>query len=120
MHIVAIVMQSWLLLWMLFQGISKLAGQKIQVDLFETIRLPQWFRVVTGILQLVGCAALIAGYWRPEWAAWAALYFGLMMIVAGFSHLRVKEPFAKLAPAIVTFVMAAVVFLLFLDEWGNL
>lgn len=120
MHIVSIVVQSWLLLWMFYQAVSKLSGQKIQVELFESIRLPQWFRVVTGVVQLVGCAALIAGYWIPGFAAWAGLFFGLMMIVAGLSHIRVKEPFAKLAPALVTFVIAAAVFLLFIDEMGSI
>lgn len=120
MHIVSIVIQSWLLLWMLFQSISKLAGQKMQVELFDTIRLPQWFRVVTGVVQLVGCAALIAGYWYPGFAAWAGLFFGLMMIIAALTHIRVKEPFAKLAPAIVTFILSAAVFLLYFDEWGNI
>ncbi len=120
MHIVSIVVQSWLLLWMFYQAVSKLAGQKIQVELFETIRLPQWFRVVTGIFQLIGCAALIVGYWLPGFAAWAGLFFGLMMIVAALSHLRVKEPFAKLAPAIVTFIIAAAVFLLFIDDLGSI
>lgn len=116
MHILSIVVQSWLLLWMLYQAVSKLAGQKIQVELFETIRLPQWFRVVTGVIQLAGCAALIIGYWKPVFAAWAGVLFGIMMVIAALSHLRVKEPFAKFAPAIVTFVIAAAVFILFADQ----
>ena len=116
MHILSIVVQSWLLLWMVFQGASKIAGQKMQVELFQSIRLPQWFRVVTGVVQLVGCAALIIGYWYPGVAAWAGLCFGIMMVLAILLHVRVKEPFAKLAPAIVTFVIAAGVFVLFLDD----
>jgi len=116
MHIVSIVVQSWLLLWMFFQAASKIAGMKIQVELFESIRLPQWFRVVTGAIQLVGCAALVIGFWKPAFAAWAGIFFGIMMVIAALSHLRVKDPFAKMAPVIVTFVIAAAVFILFADK----
>ncbi|RED59381.1 DoxX family protein [Cohnella lupini] len=119
MHIVSIVIQSWLLLWMTFQAVSKIAGAKIQVDLFESIRLPQWFRVVTGIVQLICCAGLVIGYWYPGIAAWAGIGLGVMMVFAALSHFRVKEPAAKAVPALVTFVLAAAVLILFAEEMAN-
>lgn len=119
MHIVSIVIQSWLLLWMGFQAISKLAGQKMQVELFETIRLPQWFRIVTGFVQLIGCAGLVIGYWYPGVAAWAGVWLGVTMVFAWFSHARVKEPVAKAIPALFTLVLTIAVLLLFLDDMAN-
>ncbi|MCD9021971.1 DoxX family protein [Cohnella silvisoli] len=119
MHIVAIVIQSWLLVWMSFQAVSKIAGAKIQVELFETIRLPQWFRIVTGVIQLIGCAGLVIGYWYPGMAAWAGVWLGITMVFAILSHFRVKEPVAKAIPAIVTFALAVVVLILFADEMPN-
>lgn len=120
MHIVAIVIQSWLLAWMSFQAISKLTGAKIQVDLFETLRLPQWFRVFTGVVQLIGCAGLVIGYWYPGVAAWAGVWLGITMVAAFLSHLRVKEPVGKAVPALVTFVLSAAVLILFANEMSNL
>lgn len=29
-------------------------------------RLPQWFRVVTGLVELIGGALLIIGYWQKD------------------------------------------------------
>lgn len=119
MHIVSIVIQSWLLLWMAFQAISKLAGQKMQVELFETIRLPQWFRIVTGFVQLIGCAGLVIGYWYPGAAAWAGVWLGITMVLAWLSHVRVKEPVAKAIPALFTLVLAVAVLLLFMEDMAN-
>ncbi|MCM3626807.1 DoxX family protein [Paenibacillus glycanilyticus] len=116
MHILAIILQSWLLFSMAFFGGSKLAGAKHQVDLFNEIRFPQWFRVVTGIVQIAACAGLIIGYWTAGIAAWTAVFVGLMMVVAIISHLRVKHPFGKVFPAILNLVIAAAVVLLYADN----
>ncbi|WP_276357620.1 DoxX family protein [Cohnella caldifontis] len=119
MHILSIVIQSWLLLWIAFQGGSKIAGAKQQVELFESIRLPQWFRVVTGIVQLIGAAALVVGYWYPGTAAWAGVWLGVTMAIAILSHIRVKHPVGKTAPAIVTLALAVAVLLLFAGDLPN-
>lgn len=119
MHIVAIVIQSWLLAWMTYQAVSKIAGAKIQIELFESIRLPQWFRVVTGIVQLIGCAGLVIGYWYPGMAAWAGAWIGITMVLAALSHFRVKEPAVKAVPAFVTLVLAVAVLVLFANEMSN-
>jgi len=119
MHIVAIVIQSWLLIWMSFQAVSKIVGAKAQVELFETIRLPQWFRVVTGVVQLIGCAGLVIGYWYPGIAAWAGVWLGITMVFAALSHFRVKEPVVKAIPAIFTLVLAAAVLVLYVDKMPN-
>lgn len=109
MHILAIILQSWLLFSMAFFGGSKLAGAAHQVELFDSIKLPQWFRVVTGIFQIAACIGLVVGYWRAEIAAWTAVFVGLMMLVAIVSHLRVKHPIGKLFPAILNLAIAAAV-----------
>lgn len=118
MHILAVILQSWLLFSMAFFGGSKLAGAGHQVELFDSIKLPQWFRVITGIVQIAACAGLIIGYWYGEIAAWTAIFVGIMMLVAILSHLRVKHPFGKVFPAILNLVIAAAVVCLFADKLG--
>ncbi|WP_199616308.1 DoxX family protein [Paenibacillus alkalitolerans] len=119
MQIVSIVIQSWLLVWMSYMGVSKIVGQKHQVELFQTIQLPQWFRVVTGIVQLIGCAGLVIGYWYPRMAAWAGVWIGITMVLACLSHFRVKEPAVKSLPAFITLMLAVAVLILFVDEMPN-
>ncbi|GIP41293.1 hypothetical protein J31TS4_45730 [Paenibacillus sp. J31TS4] len=63
--------------------------------------LPSWFRVVTGLVQLVGAAILIMGYWVAEAVAWGGIWLGLVMLVACLAHVRVKDSFGKTSPALV-------------------
>ena len=57
-------------------GLAKLMGVQMLVDEFGLIGVGQWFRYVTGILE-VGSAVLL---WVPGYAAYAA---GLMVCIAG-------------------------------------
>lgn len=64
MVVLSIVLQSLLILYYVFSGSAKVAGAKYWVDIFNNLGLPQWFRVVTGFVQLLGAAVLIVGYWN--------------------------------------------------------
>ncbi|TYP74117.1 DoxX family protein [Paenibacillus methanolicus] len=120
MYILTVILQGWLLFSMGFFGGSKIAGAQHQVELFESIKLPQWFRVFTGCVQIAGCIGLLIGYWYPEVAAWSAIFIGIMMLAALLSHLRVKHPIAKMIPALLNLVIAIAVVLLYADELSNL
>lgn len=65
MYIIFVILQSFLLVSMAFGGGSKLAGGKNFIEMFESLELPQWFRVVTGLVQQAGAAGLVIGYWNP-------------------------------------------------------
>ncbi|WP_138755379.1 DoxX family protein [Paenibacillus sinopodophylli] len=120
MHILSIVLQSWLLFSMAFFGGSKLAGAQHQVELFDSIKLPQWFRVITGYVQIAGCIGLIIGYWNPGAAAWTSIGIGIMMLVAFFTHLRVKHPIGKIIPALLNLLIAAAIVILNADKLSSL
>ncbi|WP_373232726.1 DoxX family protein [Cohnella sp.] len=107
MYIIFIVLQSFLLVSMAFGGGSKLAGAKNFVEMFDSLKLPQWFRVITGLVQLAGAAGLVIGYWYPLVAAWAGIGIGITMLVACLSHFRVKHPVGSAMPAFVITLIAA-------------
>ncbi|WP_042169254.1 DoxX family protein [Paenibacillus gorillae] len=119
MEIVAIVLQSLLAFAFLFSGISKVAGVKMQVESFNHLRLPQWFRVITGLVQLVSVAALIIGYWEPSWTAAGALLLSLVAIGGFLAHVRAGDPFKNDVPIVVLGVIAIVLFLLRLSELSS-
>jgi uncharacterized membrane protein YphA (DoxX/SURF4 family) len=108
MYIIFVVLQSFLLVSMTFGGASKLAGSKNFVEMFDSLKLPQWFRVVTGIVQLAGAAGLVIGYWDREVAALAGIWIGITMLVAFLSHFRVKHPVWQAIPAFMITLIAAV------------
>lgn len=105
MTVFSIVLQSLLVIYYAFSGSAKIAGAKYWTDIFGSLRLPQWFRVVTGAVQLAGAAVLIIGYWYEGAVAWAGIWLGITMVAACLAHVRVRDSFSKTAPAIVFMVL---------------
>ncbi|PYI56919.1 DoxX family protein [Paenibacillus flagellatus] len=105
MIVLSIVLQSLLVAYYVFSGFAKLAGVKYWVDIFNNLRLPQWFRAVTGIVQLLGAAVLIWGYWNAGAIAWGGIWLGMTMLAAFLAHVRVKDSFGKSVPPVVFLVL---------------
>jgi uncharacterized membrane protein YphA (DoxX/SURF4 family) len=105
MTVFAIVLQSLLIFYYVFSGTAKVAGAKYWADIFNNLGLPQWFRIVTGFVQLVGAAVLVIGYWNASAIAWGGIWLGITMLAAVLAHLRVKDPFGKTIPPVVFLVL---------------
>ena len=67
----------------LFAGGLKLTGAPEMVGLFDAIGVGQWFRYVTGSIEVVSAVALLV----PAWAAFGALLLIPTMIGAVVTHL---------------------------------
>jgi putative oxidoreductase len=91
-------------------GFAKLAGVPFMVDLFAQIGLGQWFRVVTGVVEVTGAVALVI----PGLASIGALWLGGTMVGAVATHLFVLH--TSPVPAIVLGLLNAVVIYLRRDE----
>lgn len=105
MSILSIILQSFLILAFSNAGVSKIVGAKRHVEMFHHLRLTNWFRVVTGSVQLVGVAGLIIGYWYPGMAAWAGIWLGITMLLGCLAHFKVKDPISKVVPAFILTVI---------------
>jgi putative oxidoreductase len=66
-------------------GGSKLAGVPSMVELFDKVGLGQWFRYVTGLLEVAGAIGLLIS----RCALYAAVLLSLVMVGAIISHLTV-------------------------------
>ena len=64
-------------------GGLKLAGVPVMVALFDAIGVGQWFRYLTGSIEVVAAGALLV----PSWAAFGALLLIPTMVGAVFTHL---------------------------------
>jgi putative oxidoreductase len=69
----------------LFAGSSKLAGERMMVQTFETIGLGQWFRYLTGIIEVGGAVLLLI----PSLAFYGAIALAATMVGAVITHLFV-------------------------------
>lgn len=119
MSIVGIILQIILGVFFTPEGVIKWTHVGPSTARFTHFRYPQWFRYVTGIVELMAGIGLLVGLWLPWLASLAALLLVVEMIVAIFSHLvRGKDPFVPdVVPAVVVLVMALVVLVL---HWGSL
>ena len=91
-------------------GFAKLAGVPYMVELFGQIGLGQWFRVVTGVVEVTGAVALLI----PSVASIGALWLGGTMVGAVATHLFVLH--TSPVPAIVLGLLNEVVVYLRRDE----
>ncbi len=79
---------------------------------FKEFNLPVWLRNAVGWTKAVFCIVLLAGIWVWQLAVVGALAIGMLMVFAILTHLRAKDPFYKIFPAIVLFALClAVAFL---------
>jgi len=83
--IIAWAYQLVLAAMFLAAAVAKLAGAPIWVQIFDQIGLGQWFRIVTGVVEIVGAVALLV----PGFAAFGALWLGTTMVFAILMHLIV-------------------------------
>lgn len=84
-------------------GLSKLAGVEMMVGTFDAIGWGQWFRYVTGGIE-VGAAVLL---WLPGRQAYGAGLLLATMAAAVLFHLLVLGP--SFVPALVLGVLSAIV-----------
>jgi uncharacterized membrane protein YphA (DoxX/SURF4 family) len=115
MSVLSIVIQSFLILYFVFSGVSKIAGVKYWDEIFKHLGIPPWFRVVTGFVQLVGAAVLIIGYWYAGAVAWAGIWLGITMLLACLAHFKVKDPIGKAVPPFVFAVINIILIIINAD-----
>lgn len=92
----------------LMAGIMKF-GSKQQVEGFKKYGYPQWFRIVTGIVEVIGAAAVITGIWYPVIATLAGLWLGITMLGAFVTHIRIKDPARMMGTSVVLLLLAVAV-----------
>ena len=88
----------------LLAGTLKLIGVPMQVELFGTIGIGQWFRYVTGVLEVGGAIGLFIAPLAP----FAALLLAVVMVGAILTHLFIAggSPLIPMALLAITIAIA--------------
>lgn len=97
------IVKTLLSLAFIAAGFAKLAGVEVMVQTFETVGVGQWFRYVTGLIE-IGNTILL---WVPGFQLIGAALLVCTMIGATLAHLLILGPSAL--PAIVLGILAALV-----------
>ncbi|OAB38227.1 hypothetical protein PMSD_07640 [Paenibacillus macquariensis subsp. defensor] len=106
MNIVMIVIQCFFIFMFLVAGTSKLLGSKQQVEIFKEINLPQWLRIVTGLVEVLGAIALVIGFFDDKFVAIGGLIIGSTMLGATGIHMIIKDAFKKVLPPFIFALLA--------------
>lgn len=103
MKYLSIGLRALLTLAFVGAGGAKLAGAEMMVATYETVGLGQWFRYLTGIIEIVGAILL----WLPNRQVVGAALLGATMVGAVLAHWFILGPSA--VPAIVLGLISALV-----------
>ncbi len=87
-------------------GGAKLAGATAMVEVFEKVGLGQWFRYLTGLLEVAGGIALLI----PRTAFHAAILLAVVMAGATTAHLTVLGG-SSAAPVILLILTGTIAYL---------
>ncbi|MGE7921514.1 DoxX family protein [Viridibacillus sp. NPDC093762] len=87
------MLQGLLIFMFLIAGFGKVIGSKMHREAFNHCKLPQWCRVITGVVELIGVVFLIVGFWQYNFLIAGALLLGVVGIGGTITHIRVKDGF---------------------------
>ena len=87
-------------------GAAKLAGVPFMVQIFAQIGIGQWFRIVTGVVEIIGAFALV----YPGLASIGGLWLGGTMVGAVATHLLILHS-SPLAAVVLGTLNAVIVYL---------
>lgn len=110
MKYLSIGLRALLALAFVAAGGAKLAGAEMMVATYETIGIGQWFRYLTGIIEIVGAILL----WLPNRQVVGAAILGATMVGAVLAHLLILGPSA--VPAIVLGLISAAVLYIYRSQ----
>ncbi|MCM3629819.1 DoxX family protein [Paenibacillus glycanilyticus] len=114
MQISSIILQAILGLGFLMFGFMKFRSQQM-VEGFQHYGYPGWFRILTGIIEVISAILVIAGIWNETLAAWGSLIIIVTMLGAIFTHLRINDSMKQMTMPILLFLIGVAVFLINID-----
>ncbi|MBO8142299.1 MAG: DoxX family protein [Firmicutes bacterium] len=105
------ILQGLLGLAFLVAGLGKTFGSAMHREAFERWRLPQWFRVVTGLVEIAAAALLLFGYGRAGLVPYGALLVILVGIGGVTTHVRIRDTMKNTMPILVLGLLGLVLLL---------
>ncbi|WP_315906259.1 DoxX family protein [Priestia koreensis] len=112
----SVILQVILGIGFVMFGLMKF-GSKQMVEGFKQYGYPSWFRIFTGLVEVVSAGLLVAGIWKEALAAWGGLLVVVTMIGAVFTHIKIKDSFKSIVMPLVLLIIGAVVLYL---QWNHL
>ncbi|HEO8422573.1 DoxX family protein [Niallia sp. FSL W8-0635] len=106
--ILSIILQVLLGVGFLMFGFMKL-GSKQMVEGFKHYGYPGWFRVFTGLVEILSAVFVIVGIWNETVAAWGGLLIVVTMIGAIITHIKIKDAVKSMMMPIILLLLGFIV-----------
>jgi len=114
MKYISLGLRGLLTLAFVAAGIAKLAGAEMMVATFDAVGVGQWFRYVTGLIEIAAPVLL----WLPGKQVLGAAILGATMVGAVLAHLFIIGPSA--VPAVILGLICAAVIYLYREQINTL
>ena len=114
MTIITWILQGLLGAMLLMAGTGKVFGSNMHKEAFSNWGYPKWFRVVTGLTEVVAAGLLIIGYWNESMATIGAAILVAVGIGGVITHIRVKDTLKDSAMIGVLGILAFVLLIILL------
>lgn len=114
MTILAWILQGLLALMFIMAGVGKTFGSKMHIEGFKKWGYPQWFRVVTGVIELGAAILLIVGFWNETAAIIGVAILVAVGIGGVITHIRIKDTMKDTAMILVLGILALVLLIILL------
>jgi putative oxidoreductase len=111
MSVFSIILQVILGLGFLMFGFMKFVSKQM-VEGFKHYGYPGWFRVFTGIVELISSALVIAGIWNETLTALGGGFIVATMIGAIFTHIKIKDTVKAMMMPIILLILGLVILLI--------
>lgn len=108
MDLLSTILQVILGLGFFMFGFMKF-GSKQMVEGFKHYGYSGWFRVFTGLVEVISAALVIAGIWNETLAVWGGLLIIGTMLGAIFTHIKIKDNVKNMMMPIILLILGLVV-----------
>lgn len=108
MVILSIILQIVLGLGFIMFGFTKFNSPQM-VEGFKHFGYPSWFRIFTGVVELLAALFVIIGIWMTPFAAWGSLLIVATMIGAILTHIKIKDTLKGMLMPIVLGILGLIV-----------
>lgn len=95
-------------------GYGKLSGSRSYHFAFIRWRLPDWFRLFTGAVEMLGAILLLIGFWSATSALLGAALISLVCIGGILVHLRARDSTEDMVPLLLLGLLTIILILLLL------
>lgn len=106
------LLQVFLAIVFAMAGVGKLLGMKMHVDGFTKWKLPQWFRIFTGLVEFIAAAFLIVGFWSERFILYGSIILVFVGIGGIITHVRIKDSLKDMLPILLLSLLALLLVLL--------